>query len=297
MKNSFKKNLIISSIVLLVILTLITGYYAFKLKEKYNNLNNNNYTEAFSNLVNYVNSVENYLAKSMISKSPEHAVETLTQVWRDSNLAMVYLSRIPLENEGLSQTAKFLNQVSDYTYSLSRKNISGEGLSEEDFKNLSSLHDYSSELENTLNQLSEEIYNGTINWSSLKTNTSTKFAQSVDNVNVFSNIDDNLNSYEGLIYDGAYSEHVNKVEKLGLTGNDINEEEAKNKVREFFNEQEIEKIDLNATLKDADIPGYEFTVKFKDKEGFYYKKYDAKDVKVTKNVEDKTEEIEDEELK
>lgn len=38
-------------------------------------------------------------------------------------------------------------------------------------------------------------------------------------------------------------------------------------------------------------------VKFKDKEGFFYKKYEAKDVKVIKDVEDKNEEIEDEELK
>lgn len=38
-------------------------------------------------------------------------------------------------------------------------------------------------------------------------------------------------------------------------------------------------------------------VKFKDKEGFYYRKYDAKDVKIIKDVEDKNEEIEDEELK
>ncbi len=38
-------------------------------------------------------------------------------------------------------------------------------------------------------------------------------------------------------------------------------------------------------------------VKFKDKDGFYYRKYDAKDVKVIKDVEDKNEDIEDEELK
>ncbi len=38
-------------------------------------------------------------------------------------------------------------------------------------------------------------------------------------------------------------------------------------------------------------------VKFKDKEGFYYKRYEAKDIKVIKDVESKNEEIEDEELK
>lgn len=38
-------------------------------------------------------------------------------------------------------------------------------------------------------------------------------------------------------------------------------------------------------------------VKFKDKDGFYYRKYDAKDVKIIKDIEDKNEDIEDEELK
>lgn len=38
-------------------------------------------------------------------------------------------------------------------------------------------------------------------------------------------------------------------------------------------------------------------VKFKDKEGFFYKKYDAKDVKVIKNAQEDDEKIEDKELR
>ncbi len=263
-----KRNWLKICVGVLLILTIITGYYAFKLREEYNNTNNNNYTEAFSNLVNYVNSVENYLAKAMISSGPEHSAQTLTQIWRDSNLAIVYLSRVSLENEGLSQTAKFLNQVSDYSYSLSRKNINGESLTDDDFKNLETMYKYSIDLENTLNQLSEEIYSGQISWDSLKTNSGTKFAQSVDSVSVFSNIDDNLNEYEGLIYDGAYSDHVEKAEKVGLTGDDISEEEARNKVKEFFGD-DFENIESNAFLENANIPSYDFSVKLKNKDDKY----------------------------
>ena len=180
MTENLKRNFI-SIIIILTILFALTLYYAISLKEKYNNMQNNDYTEAFSNLVNYVNNVENYLAKAIISKSPEHGAETLTQVWRDSNLAIVYLSRIPLKNDELSQTAKFLNQVSDYSFSLSKKNISGEELSEDDFNNLDSLYKYCLDLEQTLNQLSEEIYNGEVTWNEMSTDLSTKFAQSVDN--------------------------------------------------------------------------------------------------------------------
>ena len=265
MKNHFRNRGLIIAIVLLSILTIVTGYYAFKLRERYETTTVNNYNEAFSNLVNYMNNVENYLAKAMLTKSSSHAAETLTEIWRDSNLAMVYLSRIPLEDDGMSQTAKFLNQVSDYAFSLSRKNIDGKDLTDDDFNQLKTLHGYSVELENTLNQLSEEIYKGEISWDSLNKQSNTKFAQTVDNVDIFSNIDSNLNQYEGLIYDGAYSDHVNKAEKVGLTGNDITEEEAKEKVKEFFKDNEIEHIENNGFIKNGEIPAYDFSVKIKDK--------------------------------
>lgn len=268
MNRNLKDKFIIIFITLLIIFCLVTGYQAFKLKEKYNLANNNKYTEAFSNLVNYINSVENYLAKAMISKSNEHAAETLIQIWRDSNLAMVYLSRIPLKDEGLSQTAKFLNQISDYSYSLSRKNIEGKELTQEEFEHLKSLHNYSKDLEITLNQLSEELYSGTIDWESLNMET-TQLAQSVDNVNVFSSIDANLKEYEGLIYDGAYSDHVNKVEKVGVIGKDITEEEAKEKVKSFIGKDEIENIESNGFIENADIPSYDFSITLKNREEVY----------------------------
>ena len=265
MAKDYNNRFFTGAIILLVIFVGITGYYALNLKEKYNNQIQNNYTEAFSNLVNYVNNVENYLAKSIISKSPNHSAETLTQIWKDSSLALVYLSRISVQNEGLSQTARFLNQVSDYSYSLSRKNIEGQTLGEDDLKNLETLYNYSVNLEETLNRLSDELYSGQLSWNALNSDmNNTKFAQSVDSINVFSNIDSNLNEYEGLIYDGAYSDHVNKAEKVGLTGDDIDEEKAKNIVKDFFGEDKISNIEANGFLAEADIPSYDFSVSLKD---------------------------------
>ena len=258
-----KKSIVL--IIISILLFILISYYAIDLKNKYNILKENMYTESFSNLVNYVNSVENFLAKAMISRSSEHSAETLSEIWRDSNLALVYLAKVPLKNEGLSQTAKFLNQVSDYSFSLSKKSIEGEELTDEDFENLDRIYKYCLELEQTLNQLSEDIYSGEISWDELNTDLSTRFAQSVDSLNVFSNIDENLNQYEGLIYDGAYSDHINKAQKLGLTGDNISEEEAKKKVQDFFSGDEIKNIKLNAYLQEADIPSYDFIVEMKDK--------------------------------
>lgn len=265
MNRDFKIKSVIGLILLLVVITATIGVYASRLKEEYTISVNNNYNEAFINLVNYMNNVENSLAKSMITKSPEHGAENMTKIWRDANLASVYLSRIPFNSEGLSQTEKFLNQVSDYSYSLSRKTINNQELSEEDFTNIKTLYNYSVELQNTLNQLSDELFNGTITWDNLKANNNLEFAQTVDNVSILSNLDQNLNEYEGLIYDGAYSDHVNKVEKKGLTGDDVNEEEAKERIKTFLGSETIEDISANGFLENADIQSYDFSVKLKDK--------------------------------
>ena len=49
---------------------------------------------AFYELVDYVENVETYLAKSLISSTPEHGAETLTNVWREANLAQSIFSKI-----------------------------------------------------------------------------------------------------------------------------------------------------------------------------------------------------------
>jgi len=265
MNKDFKIKSIVVLMLVLVVISAGTGVYAIKLKERYTVATNNNYNEAFTNLVNYMNNVENTLAKAMITKSSEHSAETMTKIWRDANLASVYLARIPFNSEGLSQTEKFLNQVSDYSYSLSRKTINKQELTDEDFNNIQTLYNYSIEVQNTLNQLSEELFDGTISWDDLQINNNLQFAQTVDNISIFSHIDQNLNEFEGLIYDGAYSNHVSKPEKKGLTGNDIDEEEAKAKVNGFFKDEIIENIYTNGFLENADIPSYDFLVKIKDK--------------------------------
>ena len=261
----FKRSLV----VILFILVLVTGYYAYSLREKYITTVNNNYNRAFTEAVNHINNIENFLAKTQITKNPEYSAENLTEIWNDANMAMVYLSEIPFDSEGNAKTIKFLNQVSDYSYLLAKKNLSSEELSDEDFENLSKLYDYSKELELVLNQLSEEIYSGNLNWNELKNNTKTVLAQEVGNIDVFSSIDSTFNDYEGLIYDGAFSEHLNRNEKKAFKGNEITKEEAEDKIKDYIFDN-IEKIDYRGFLENVDIQVYTFDVYIKNSELKYY---------------------------
>lgn len=47
------------------------------------------------------------------------------------------------------------------------KNINNEKLSQEELDNLAKMHEYSIQLKNAINELSEELNNGTISWKEL----------------------------------------------------------------------------------------------------------------------------------
>jgi len=241
------------------------GLFTYKKQREYRQVSENNYNMAFYELIGYVENIEIYLSKSLISNTPEHGAETLTYVWREANLAQSYLSRLPINSVELEKTAKFLNQVSDYSYSLSRKNIYGEKLSEEDLKNLQQLHDYSEELDNTLNQLASDMNEGRISWGELTKKGKNIFAQQVSNISKdsFGNVEENFHEYAGLIYDGAFSEHLTNPERKGLTGEEIDEETAKQKVIEFIGENQINDIISNGLSENANIESYNFQISTK----------------------------------
>ena len=264
-----KKKKIIVWIVLIILIGIIIalGYNLNKKNKESILANENLYNQSLYELIYYMDNVQNYLAKSTISNSATHGAETLTNLWREANLAQTYLSMLPMQAQELENTEKFLNQVSDYSYSLSRKNIQGEKLSDDDLKNLEELHKYSMQINNVVNQISFDLNAGNMKWSDLTGEKNVNFAQQVStDFNFADTLEENLHQYSGLIYDGAYSEHIVSVEKRGLKGDKISEEDAKKKAVEFVGENNIEEISSLGYSEKAAVPAYTFTIKNKNQE-------------------------------
>ena len=262
-KRKLSINYLKASTIILALLSIALGFTIYNKQQELVRTSENGYNMAFYELVDYVKNVESYLAKSMITTTSEQGAETLTNLWREANLAQTYLTMLPIESQELEKTEKFLNQVSDYSYSLSRKNIYNQDLSEDDLKNLKELHSYSVELENTLTQLATDIDMGRITWKDLSKDDNIEFAKQVDNISKesFSNLEENFHEYSGLIYDGAFSEHLINPEKKGLTGEDIDENLARQKTEDFIGKENIKEINSIGLSQNANLPAYDFFVK------------------------------------
>lgn len=260
-KNLKQKHLLTICATLIVI-TICTIALAYRNEQKYRIVSNNSNNFAFYELVDYMEDVENYLAKALVTKDANHSAETLSYIWREANLAEVYLAQIPVYNQGLSNAQKFLNQVGEYSYTLSRKCVEGEDLKQEDLNKLKELYNFSLQVNETLGQIAFEIENGTLSWRELEKDGSSLFAKEINNPSKdgFDHIEHNFEEYDGLIYDGAYSEHVTDVQKKGLTGDNIEEEKAQEIAINFVGKENIKAIQTKDLSENGTIPVYTFEI-------------------------------------
>ncbi len=118
----------------------------------------------------------------------------------------------------------------------------------------------------TLNQLATEINDGSIKWGELTSEGKKAFAQQVSNISTdsFGNIESTFDDYTGLIYDGAFSEHMTSPERKGLTGDNIDETKAKQIAKDFTGAKD-EEISSNGLSENGNIPSYSFIIKQGDK--------------------------------
>lgn len=267
MKRDFKTRVLIGTIIISVILIGSLIYKINQNEKKCETQINTSYDMSMYQLTEHVQNVENFLAKSTISSSSEAGAESLTHVWKEADTAINYLSQIPLNVEQINKTAKFLNQVSEYSYSLSRKNIYKEELSQEELDNLKMLHKYSVQLKDSLNEMEEKITIGEVSWEDIKKNEGTDYTRQVDSLDEISfiDIDKNFNEFEGLIYDGAFSEHIELQDKKGLPNEEITEEEASEKIKEILGEN-LGNINKKGKIDKGNIEVYQYEITDENKE-------------------------------
>lgn len=260
-----KRVLVFFLIIIVTIVSLIV--LLFREKKSYRQSIENNYNMAFYQLIDNVQDVEIYLAKALISNSPERGAEIFSHIWKEANLAQTYLSMLPISSFELENTAKFLNQVSNYSYALSHKTINNQELSQDDIDNLEKLHKYSLDLKNILNQLSIDLNNGKISWNELNQEKNPAFSQEVSNISKdsFTFVEENFHEYAGLIYDGAFSEHITNAEHKGLTGENIDENQAKEIAIKAIGKDKVKNISTNGVTENSNIQSYDFCIECNDK--------------------------------
>lgn len=249
------------------------------------------YNRAMYDFVSDINNIENEMTKLKITSNDTYTMTTLASVFAKSNSAKANLDILPFSAGSISNVSKFLNQLSDFSYSLMRNILNGNEISEYK-ENIDSLYIKISELSDVVENIYTDLTASNIKWDELEKVGDEKIKESTaqEELSSVNYIGKTFTEYEGIIYDGAFSNHILTAKPEFLNGNILSSDEAKNLVKEELN---IESIEFKSE-QDGRLPLYVFETKlsgFDTLKTLYVTKEDGKVYQMISDRKSTTENI------
>ncbi len=248
----------------LVVCLAVWGIYNHNKRRELDLMVQNRYNSAFHELVGYVDGIETQLEKSMLASSAAQVATISGEIFRQSTAAKACLGQLPTTTIQLDNTSKFLSQVGDYSYVLSQNMINGTNISDEDYKNLSSLTAYADSLNNSLSKIQEGIFNGEVSFIENRGYNTAKAAGDI--FTDLENVEKSFEDYPSLIYDGPFSEHIeNQQSEMLKNSPEISTEQAKKKALEFL-DGKCKDLNFESDTQNSAISAYTFVSNENDRE-------------------------------
>jgi len=251
--------------------TGLWGYNQYVQNQQYSTHMNNIYQKSFYELVGNVNNVETRLGKLMVSGDRGQHMMLLSEICRQSDAAMADLAQLPISHTALMETSKYLNQLSDYSYYLSKKVSGGKTLSVEEMDNLQKLHENAARLGEELNGLERNIQKGGFGWVELSRKGRSSFHDAAEDIvtEQFIEIERNSIDYPALIYDGPFSEALKDQEKVEIEGPVITQKQAEDIAADFVGRDRVKQVS-NASQGRGDIDTWGVYIETNDDSGPIY---------------------------
>lgn len=255
-----------SVVIATIAVVAIWGIYQYRHAADLRQELDNQYNRAFFDMAGYVNNVETILMKAMITSTTDKTAATLQEAWRQANMAQTNLGQLPVAQPVLANTSKFLTQVGDLAYSLNNQSMTGKSLSDEQYKTIEQLHGYAVTLGDSLSDLQNQLTTGRLRWGELARKGTPLFQKTSQSMpeQQFENIDKTFQEYPRLIYDGPFSDHLVTAEPRGVTGDQLDPEQAKQSVVRFFGADKVNSITEVGRNDTGPINTYSYRVTFKN---------------------------------
>lgn len=242
MKNKYISGYIVLSG--LLVLSLFWGYNQYDKNRRYDLYLENQYQRMFNDMVINLEDIQSDLAKAVICSSSNEKVMLFSEISSLSYDAQEKLCQLPVRGEKLLKTRKFLSQIGDISTVLARKKLKGINLSAKDISTLEQLHNYANDIAKELLDIQTYMNDNNIKIHNLSNKINAELTNGDRNLKGYAHMEERIQEYPTLIYDGPFSEHRNDRSFI-MGGQSFSKDEAIKKVRDFYNlkEASIEKIE------------------------------------------------------
>lgn len=241
-REQYHKALVVVSAML--ILSVFFGYNTWKERKQYQTFLQNTYQREFTDMVADVENIKVLLDKAEITNSPVQSNSLMSQVWRQALSAADSLGRLPISHLALSKTAKYLSQVGDFCYTISKQNATNKLMDDKQLEQFVKLKSYSGTLLGELYNMEKQVSQGNIRFGEMRKKGKLILKRASENaVDVkFGKMDETFTDYPMLIYDGPFSENVIGGKPKGLDGEKVKLDKAIEVAKKFIGADKVSEI-------------------------------------------------------
>lgn len=264
-----KKRIVYTAIVTLIVVFSSTFAILMTLERTdYRNYLQAQYSKNMYELIDSVQNIRINLGKAAIVGSREQNIVVFEEIFRHASMANDKLHSLPVSQDTLENSSKFLSQVGDFCYTLGKVSSEGRQLSEKDYQTIDSLKNRSFQLEANLKGISNEINQGKVRWGDIRKKVSGVFAKNKPEAlaEKFKTIQKQVAQYPALIYDGPFSDNVLDITPKVNSQRAISEKEAEDIVKKVVGPDKLQSIKIRESKGSTRIPTYSFDVYMKGRD-------------------------------
>lgn len=241
-REQYHKALVVVSAML--ILSVFFGYNTWKERKQYQTFLQNTYQREFGEMVTDVENIKVLLDKAEITNSTVQSNTLMSQVWRQALSAAENLGQLPISHSALSKTAKYLSQVGDFCFTISKQNAANKMMDDKQLEQIGKLKSYSGTLLGELYDMEKQVSQGDIRFGEIRKKGKLILKRASENtVDVkFGKMDETFTDYPALIYDGPFSENVIGGKPKGLDDEKVNQEKAIEVAKKFIGSDKVGEV-------------------------------------------------------
>ncbi|KOR26277.1 germination protein YpeB [Clostridium sp. L74] len=266
MKKSTRRILYTLVVTLIVVFSSTFAILMTLERNDYRNYLQGEYSKNLHELITSVQNIRVNLSKAPIIGSRDQEIITFEEIFKYSSIAGDKLHSLPIDQNTITNTSKFLSQVGDFSNSLAKSIVKDNNLSKSDYDNIERLKKESLQLENQLNNVVTDINEGRVRWGDIRKKVGGVLAKE-DPSSIkgqFNGIQKQVMQYPSLIYDGPFSDNTLEITPRINNEKKINENEAKKIAQNIIGNNRIESIKLDKNQGKTTISTYRFIANIKD---------------------------------
>lgn len=203
----------------LTALVILTGFAisGFGTAMKYRTQLEYGYERSLNQLSEHLNNIEITLTKGTYSGTAAGAADFAMNLWSEAGAAKTCLSALPTYGSELDGTYKFLSQVGEYSLSLAKKMSLSGTITNDERENLAKLSKHAKTLSLQVSDLCTQMNEGGM-WSDRVEKVVKGYEEEGEDLlqSGMTEMEQGFTDYPTLLYDGPFSDHIERAEPLYL---------------------------------------------------------------------------------